>query len=98
MYGLYVMYCVKLSATDTTDTEAALCHVRFKKRRERFASAGFHLTETTSDVSHLLKWIWREVCSLCTGGTKVNLTGRLGHVHKREGNMIMCGMTVALVT
>lgn len=31
LHGLYGMCCVKLSATDTADTEAAWCHMRFKK-------------------------------------------------------------------
>lgn len=73
----------KLSARDTAVSFGDL------KRRERFASRGNHVSETISDVSSCLTWIWREGSSPGSAGTKETFGRKPKVCSQKEGRMQM---------
>ena len=86
LHGVCIMW-VESWVQQIWQIECQLGVVCDLKRRERFASAGFHLRETTSEVSHLFKMdlersqlAWYQL-----EGQRRLLKDRLRSVHKRTG-------------
>lgn len=86
----------KLNATDTADRKPMQCRIRFEKKRKIcICRISFEWNYLWS-LSSCLKWIWREVLSPGTVGTKATFDRQTQVCSQKEGGVIMIGMRVVL--